>query len=81
MENKEPLTHLMDFPFGPIHSSETPYLTINYVTSAHQINIQQLILKHPLHQNSNFVRPIEPINRLILTQFKLLQYTIHTKKK
>ena len=44
MENKEPLTHLMDFPFGPIHSSETPYLTINYVTPAHQINIQQLIL-------------------------------------
>ena len=35
MENKEPLTHLMDFPFGPIHSSETPYLTINYVTPAH----------------------------------------------
>ena len=32
MDNKEPLTHLMDFPFGPIHSSETPYLTINYVT-------------------------------------------------
>ena len=28
MENKEPLTHLMDFSFGPIHSSETPYLTI-----------------------------------------------------
>ena len=28
MENKEPLTHLMDFPFGPIHSSETPCLTI-----------------------------------------------------
>ena len=27
-----------------IHSSETPYLTINYVTPAHQINIQQLIL-------------------------------------
>ena len=24
--------------------SETPYLTINYVTTAHQINIQQLIL-------------------------------------
>ena len=34
----------VDFPFGPIHSSETPYLTINYVTPAHQINIQQLIL-------------------------------------
>ena len=34
----------VDFPFGPIHSSETPYLTINYVTLAHQINIQQLIL-------------------------------------
>ena len=39
MENKEPLTYLMDFPFGPIHSSETPYLTINYVTPTHQINI------------------------------------------
>ena len=52
MENKEPLTHLMDFPFGLIHSSETPYLTINYVTPAHQINIQQLILQHPLHQNN-----------------------------
>ena len=37
MENKEPLTHLMDFLFGPIHSSETPYLTINYVS----INIQK----------------------------------------
>ena len=44
MENEEPLTHLMDFPFEPIHSSETPYLTINYVTLAHQINMQQLIL-------------------------------------
>ena len=33
----------MDYLFGPIHSSETPYLTINCVTSAHQINIQQLI--------------------------------------
>ena len=44
MENKEPLTHLIDFPFGPIYSSETPYLTINYVTPVHQINIQQLIL-------------------------------------
>ena len=40
----EPLTHLMDYPFGPIHSSETPHLTINCVTPAHQINIQQLIL-------------------------------------
>ena len=28
MENEEPLTHLMDYPFGPIHFSETPYLTI-----------------------------------------------------
>ena len=44
MDNEEPLTHLMDYPFGPIHSSETPYLTINWVTPAHQINIQQLIL-------------------------------------
>ena len=44
MDNKEPLTYLMDFPFGPIHSLETSYLTINYVTPAHQINIQQLIL-------------------------------------
>ena len=47
MENEEPLTHLMDFPFEPIHSSETPYLTINYVTLAHQINIQQLNLVTP----------------------------------
>ena len=31
--------------------------------------------------SSNFVRPIEPINRLIQTQSKLLQHTIHTKKK
>ena len=38
-ENEEPLTHLMDYPFGPFHSSETPYLTINCVTLAHQINI------------------------------------------
>ena len=30
---------------------------------------------------SNFVRPIEPINRPIQTQSKLLQYTIHTQKK
>ena len=44
MDNEEPLTHLMDYPFGPIHSSETPYFIINYVTPAHQINIQQLIL-------------------------------------
>ena len=27
------------------------------------------------------MRPIEPINRLIQAQSKLLQYTIHTKKK
>ena len=26
-------------------------------------------------------RPIEPINRLVQTQSKLLQHTIHTKKK
>ena len=44
MDNEEPLTHLMDYPFGPFHSSKTPYLIINYVISAHQINIQQLIL-------------------------------------
>ena len=44
MDNEELLTHLMDYPFGPFHYSETPYLTINYVTPAHQINIQQLIL-------------------------------------
>ena len=40
-----------------------------------------LINKNKL--GSNFVRPIEPINRLIQTQSKLLQYTIHnthTKK-
>ena len=42
MDNEEPLTHLMDYPFGPFHSLETPYLTINCVTPAHQINIQQL---------------------------------------
>ena len=47
MDNEEPLTHLMDYPFGPIHSSETPYLTINYVTLAHRINIQQLNLVTP----------------------------------
>ena len=29
----------MDYPFGLIHSSETPYLTITYVTSTYQINI------------------------------------------
>ena len=29
---------------------------------------------------SNFMRPIEPINRLIQTQSKLLQHTIHTQK-
>ena len=29
MDNKEQLTHLMDFPFEPIHSLKTPYLTIN----------------------------------------------------
>ena len=44
MKNEETLTHLMDYPFGPFHSSKTPYLTINCVTLAHQINIQQLIL-------------------------------------
>ena len=44
MENEEPLSHLIDYPFGPFHSLETSYLTINYVTPAHQINIQQLIL-------------------------------------
>ena len=26
------------------------------------------------------MKPIEPINRLIQTQFKLLQHTIHTQK-
>ena len=30
---------------------------------------------------NNFVRPIEPINRLIQTQSKLLQHKIHIKKK
>ena len=44
MENEESLTHLMDYPFRHSHSSETPYLTINFVTLAHQIDIQQLIL-------------------------------------
>ena len=38
------LTHLMDYLFGFFYSSEIPYLTINCVTLAHQINIQQLIL-------------------------------------
>ena len=44
MENEEPLSPLMDYLFRHFHSSETPYLTINYVILAHQINIQQLIL-------------------------------------
>ena len=44
MENEETLTHLMDYSFEPFHFSETPYFTINCVTLAHQINIQQLIL-------------------------------------
>ena len=44
MENEEPLTHVMDYPFGHFHSLENPYLTINCVAPAHQINIQQLIL-------------------------------------
>ena len=44
MDNEETLTHLMDYPFRPFHSLETPYLTINWVTPTHQINIQQLIL-------------------------------------
>ena len=35
---------VMDFPFRPIDSSETSYLTINYVIPAYKINIQQLIL-------------------------------------
>ena len=47
MDNEEPLTHLMDYPFGPIDFLETPYLTINYVTPAHQINIQQSNLVTP----------------------------------
>ena len=33
-----------------------------------------------INLGSNFVRPIELINRLIQTQSKLLQYTIHTHK-
>ena len=40
MENEEPLTHLMDYSFWLFHSSEIPYLIIDYVTLAHQINIQ-----------------------------------------
>ena len=44
MDNEEPLTYLMDYPFEPFHSSETPYLTISCVTPTYQINIQQLIL-------------------------------------
>ena len=47
MDNEEPLTHLMDYSFRPIHSSETPYLTINHVTPAHLINIQQLNIVTP----------------------------------
>ena len=35
-------------------------------------------LINQINLGSNFVRPIEPINRLIHTQSKLLQYT-HTK--
>ena len=34
-----------------------------------------------INLGSNFVRPIELINRLIQTQFKLLQYTPKKKKK
>ena len=37
--NEELLTHLMDYLFGHFHSSKTPYLTINCITPAHQINI------------------------------------------
>ena len=33
-------------------------------------------LINQINLGSNFVRPIEPINRLIQTQFKLLQYTL-----
>ena len=33
-----------------------------------------------INLGSNFVRPIELINKLIQTQSKLLQYTIYTKK-
>ena len=44
MENEEPLTHLMDYPFGLFHFSEIPYLTINCITPTDYINIQQLIL-------------------------------------
>ena len=33
-----------------------------------------------INLGSNFMRPIEPINRLIQTQSKLLQHIIHTQK-
>ena len=39
------------------------------------------LIKSKNKLGSNFVRPIEPINRLIQTQSKLLQHTIHKKKK
>ena len=41
--------------------------------------IQFLVVLFPL--GNNFVRPIEPINRLIQTQSKLQQFTIHKRKK
>ena len=34
-----------------------------------------------INLGSNFIRPIEPINRLIQTQSKLLQYTQKKKKR
>ena len=52
----------------------------SYLT-AHSEKLPYLLVSKWLNQNklgSNFVRPIEPINRLIQTQSKLLQYT---KKK
>ena len=37
-------------------------------------------LINQINSGSNFLRPIEPINKLIHTQSKLLQYTIYTQK-
>ena len=37
-------------------------------------------LINQINFGSNFMRPIEPINRLIQTQSMLLQFTIHTEK-
>ena len=38
-------------------------------------------LINQINLGSNFVRPIEPINRFIQTQSKLLQYTLKKKNR